>query len=62
MHVPERRDLMDDVFGAMLTAALDDRSVLETAEQDDGFANTLPASRYFDPVSALSAAHLTSAT
>lgn len=53
---------MDDVFGAMLTAALDDRSVLETAEQDDGFANTLPASRYFDPVSALSAAHLTSAT
>lgn len=62
MHVPERRDLMDDVFGAMLTAALDDRSVLETVERDDGFVNTLPASRYFDAVSALSAVRLTSGT
>lgn len=46
---------MDDVFGAMLTAAFDDRSVLETVERDDGFVNTLPASRYFDPLSAWNA-------
>lgn len=38
-----------DVFGAMLMAALYDRSVLEVVERADGFVNTLPSSRYFDP-------------
>lgn len=46
---------MDDVFGAMLTAAFEDRSVLEIAGRDDGFDNTLPGSRYFDRASAWSA-------
>ena len=43
---------MDDVFGTMLQAAYEDRSVMEIVERDDGFVNTLPGSRYFDPVSA----------
>lgn len=33
----------------MLMAAMDDRSVLEIVERADGFVNTLPGSRYFDP-------------
>lgn len=42
---------MRDVFGAMLTAAYEDPSVPEVTERDDGFLNTLRASRYFDPIS-----------
>ncbi|MER6971169.1 class I SAM-dependent methyltransferase [Nocardioides sp. NPDC000445] len=43
------------MFGAMLTAAFEDRSVLEIVERDDGFLNRLSAARYFDPVSEWSA-------
>lgn len=39
----------------MLTAAFEDRSVLEIVERDDGFINRLPAARYFDPASESSA-------
>lgn len=39
---------MTDVFGAMLIAALEDPSVPEVTERDDGFINTLRAARYFD--------------
>lgn len=48
---PGQHDATDDVFGVMLSAAFEDRSVLEIVEREDGFISRLPACRYFDPVS-----------
>ena len=49
---------MDDVFGAMLSAAFEDRSVREIVDREDGFINRLPASRYIEPLSASNGAVL----